>query len=417
MLSVALALILSVVGSSNKPLVRDPGFAASPFLTGWETGARTEHKNSRPPGFIADRNDCKQGGQALVIEAVEPAQAVVSQKIFLPVGSLWQVKAWVKTENLSARDPARAGQLIRDELPAGGFINIETHAGDVDTSAGGVGTTSWHEETTTFRVPSPGFINLTLVGTLGGTGTGWFDDVRLEALPTATTEEVRIFAEHTTKRPSDAMQQGQFIEILCNLIPSIIAQQVVSTSFEEAPPYKFAYKKEIDEPYRPWYPDGAVEVAQYSLDTKNPFNGARSQRIDLLAERARAGICFYLKRGKSYKLRSHMRSQGNASAWAWLHGDGRVIAGPVSLGTARDSWSVAEADLRADRTTDNATLTIDFEGPGTLWLDRIYLIGSDAVLGLWRPDVVAALKAMHPGIVRFGGSTVEDYEWKDGIDY
>jgi alpha-N-arabinofuranosidase len=68
-----------------------------------------------------------------------------------------------------------------------------------------------------------------------------------------------------------------------------------------------------------------------------------------------------------------------------------------------------------DRTTDNATLTIDFEGPGTLWLDRIYLIGSDAVLGLWRPDVVAALKNMHPGIIRFGGSTVEGYEWQQGI--
>jgi alpha-N-arabinofuranosidase len=43
------------------------------------------------------------------------------------------------------------------------------------------------------------------------------------------------------------------------------------------------------------------------------------------------------------------------------------------------------------------------------------LIGSDAILGLWRPEVVAALKAMHPGIVRFGGSTIEDYEWKSGI--
>src|SRR5271157_6598532 len=74
-------------------------------------------------------------------------------------------------------------------------------------------------------------------------------------------EDVRIFATHTTKRPIDAKQQGQFIELLCNLIPSIIAQQVVSTSFEDAPPCNVAYKKEVDEPYRPWYPEGAVEVA------------------------------------------------------------------------------------------------------------------------------------------------------------
>jgi len=237
-------------------------------------------------------------------------------------------------------------------------------------------------------------------------------------LPENTREDVRIFGEHTTKWPIDAKQQGQFIELLCNLIPSIIAQQVVSTSFEEAPPCHVSYKKEIDEPYRPWYPDGAVEVAQYSFDTTNPFNGVRSQKIELPLAHARAGISqdgFYLKRGISYKLRLHMRSQGNVPVWASLHGAGHAIAGSVLLGRAGANWTAAEADLRSDRTLDNATLTIDFEGPGTLWLDRVYLTGSDAVLGLWRPDVVAALKAMHPGIVRFGGSTIEGYEWERGI--
>src|SRR5579863_9843836 len=116
-------------------------------------------------------------------------------------------------------------------------------------------------------------------------------------------EDVRIFAQHTTQRPIDAKQQGQFIELLCNLIPSIISQQVVSTSFEDAPPCKVAYKKEVDEPHRPWYPDGAVEVAQYSFDTVNPFSGARSQKIELPAAKARAGISqngFYLQNGLSY---------------------------------------------------------------------------------------------------------------------
>jgi alpha-N-arabinofuranosidase len=231
-------------------------------------------------------------------------------------------------------------------------------------------------------------------------------------------EDIRIIAGHTTKRPIDAKQQGQFIELLCNLIPSIIAQQVVSTSFEDAPPCNVAYKKEVDEPYRPWYPDGAVEVAQYSFDTVKPFSGARSQKIELPATHARAGISqdgFYLKQGVTYQLHLHMRGEGNVPVWASLHGGGRVIAGPVLLGRAGENWAAAEAVLRADRTIDNATLTIDFEGPGALWLDRVYLIGSDAVLGIWRPDVVAALKALHPGVIRFGGSTTEAYEWDRAI--
>ncbi len=231
-------------------------------------------------------------------------------------------------------------------------------------------------------------------------------------------EEVTISARRLSKRPISAMQQGQFIEILCNLIPSIVAQQVVSTSFEDAPPCKVAYKAEIDEPHRLWYPDGAVEVAKYSFDTTNPFNGPRSEKIEIPVEHARAGISqdgFYLKQGVTYKLRLHMRSDSGVEVRASLHGRGGLIAGPVTLGRAGDDWTAAEADLRATRTTDNATLTIDFAGPGTLWLDRVYLIGSDAVLGIWRPDVVTALAAMHPGIIRFGGSTIEGYDWLGGI--
>jgi alpha-N-arabinofuranosidase len=92
-----------------------------------------------------------------------------------------------------------------------------------------------------------------------------------------------------------------------------------------------------------------------------------------------------------------------------------MIAGPVSLGRGSADWRAAGALLTAKRTVQNAILTIEFEGPGTIWLDRVYLIDKDAVLGLWRPDVVKALKAMNPGIVRLGGSAVETFEWENTI--
>jgi alpha-L-arabinofuranosidase len=238
--------------------------------------------------------------------------------------------------------------------------------------------------------------------------------------PTAlrVTEEVSISQQRIANRPISAMQQGQFIEILCNLIPSIIAQQVVSTSFEDVPPCRVTYKGETDQTPRPWYPDGAVEVARYSFDTDHPFNGARSQKIEIPVEHARAGISqngFYLKRGVTYRLRLNMRSDRAVRVRASLHGEGGIVAGPVSLGQPTREWTAAEVELSADRTIANATLTIDFEGPGALWLDRVYLIGSDAVLGIWRPDVVAALRAMHPGVIRFGGSTIEGYDWQAGL--
>ena len=406
--SLALAFFMLLPSVGSQPGIQNPGFESAPVLTGWEVKTRIRQEHGRAPTLTADQNDAKEGTQSLLMEALDPADAYASQRVFLPAGSLWRVRAGVKTEDLTAAGDAEAE----------GVISIRAPAGEIASSGGRSGTTPWSDEEATFRVPSSGYIDLTLVGENGGTGKTWFDKVRLEDVPSDAREDVHIFAEHTTKRPIDAKQQGQFIELLCNLIPSIIAQQVVSTSFEDAPPCRVAYKREVDEPYRPWYPDGAVEVAQYSFDTVNPFSGARSQKIVLSAAHARAGISqdgFYLKQGISYKLRLHMRGEGNAPVWASLHGGGRVIAGPVLLGRAGENWAAAEAELRADRTMDNATLTLDFEGPGTLWLDRVYLIGSEAVLGIWRPDVVAALKAMHPGIIRFGGSTTEAYEWDRAV--
>ena len=227
-------------------------------------------------------------------------------------------------------------------------------------------------------------------------------------------ETIVIVNERISTKPIDLKQGGQFIEPLCNLIPSMLAQQVAGDSFEEEPPYKVAYKQGIDKPFRPWYPDGAVHTTQYSLDTDKPFNGKRSQKIVLGGEHCRAGISqdgFSLKEGVTYHLRLHARSESNVPVRMCLHGGGRVLAGPVELSPAPADWTLLEADLRAAGACDNATLTIDGEGPGTLWLDRVYLIGEDAVLGIWRPDVVEALKAMQPGVVRWGGSTMEGYEW------
>ena len=58
-------------------------------------------------------------------------------------------------------------------------------------------------------------------------------------------------------------------------------------------------------------------------------------------------------------------------------------------------------------------------GPGTLWLDSARLMPEDAIGG-WRKDVVEAVRAMKPGVIRFGGSAVDvteagDFEWRDTI--
>ncbi len=372
-------------------------------VPGWEVSGGSGANGAR---VQVDDAQAKEGHRALLIESREASDIHVSQELYLPVGTTWKVSAWIKGE---ASDPksvdARSGSL-----------EIETPAGNQGRTSSPAGTFSWQREEVEFRVPSPGRVRIALISDYSG--KLWFDDVRLEPVAVAQNVDVHIKNSKISRRPIDLKQGGQFIEPLCHMIPSMLAQQVEGDSFEEETPCEPSYKKGVDWPSRPWYPDGAVHDAKFSLDTADPFNGKQSEKISLPVARARAGISqdgFYLKEGVGYRLHLHMKGTGHPRVWASLRGGGGVVAGPTQIGRAEDEWKGTEILLRANRTIANATLTVEFEGPGTLNLDRIYLIGEDAVLGLWKPDVAQALRAMNPGIMRFGGSMIEVYEWDRSI--
>lgn len=408
-----LPLILASV-SSGAPALLNAGFEDTNVLASWRTWI---YKSGQDPMVVADATEAKTGDRSLRIEAATPADVALGQVIDLPPGALWRVRAWVKTANLVAQDRTDTGGAVHVQTPEGATLARGPSA---------FGSTAWHEVAVPFRVPPDGRAKVVLfyVGYGKGTGTVWFDDLRLEAVRAAGRETIRITPERLSRQPVDAKQGGQFIEPLCNLIPSMLAQQVANTSFEVDPPWNVAFRRETDRPHRPWYPDGAVHLARYAFDTNRPFNGQRSLRIELPAPHARAGISqdgFHLQAGRAYHLRLHVRSEGVGSVRATLHGGGgpaaqaveSPIPGPGADPTPRprSSWTPVTAMLRAERTLENATLTLDFAGPGTLWLDRVSLIPDDAVLGLWRPDVVEALRELRPGVIRFGGSMLEAYEW------
>lgn len=396
-------LLSSLRAFAASPLI-NPGFEDANPLAAWKTWI---FHDGQAPVVRTDSPAAHEGRQSLLIEAADPADVALGQVVALPPNSIWRVRGWIRTENLTARDRTDTGGTIHVQTPEGATLA---------RGASAFGTSPWKEIQTAFRVPADGRVKVVLffVGYGKGTGRVWFDDLRLERGDEDGPEGIRILNERLTRLPIDAKQGGQFIEPLCNLIPSLLAQQVANTSFEDDPPWKVAFRRETDRPYRPWYPDGAVHLARYAFDTNQPFNGQRSLRIELPTAHARAGISqdgFYLKAGLAYRLRLHRRSTGAVRVRASLHGGGGPAAEPAVLGPAGADWQAAEVTLRATRTLENATLTLDFAGPGTLWLDRVYLIGEDAVLGLWRPDAVQAIRELSPGVIRFGGSALETYEW------
>jgi alpha-N-arabinofuranosidase len=80
----------------------------------------------------------------------------------------------------------------------------------------------------------------------------------------------------------------------------------------------------------------------------------------------------------------------------------------------KDKWEKFHANLIPDRSDDNATLTIEFRAPGTIWIDKVSLMPEGNVNG-WRQDCVKAVQVLRPGVIRFGGCTVESYEWTEGV--
>ena len=341
-----------------------------------------------PPSILIDSHDAGAGG--------------VEQTVYSTPGSLLRLTARIRSE-------------------AAGLIQIHTSSGIVGQATFGGADGAWNAHEITFRVPSPGEVEIHLDNAAEGSapvsGKVWFADLHIQKLTEPDAGEVRILLNHAGKRPIDAKQQGQFIEYLCRLVPSMLAQQVDNGDFEEEPPYRFSYKQQIDHPHRPWYEDGAVHVADYSYETNDPFSGKRSQKIVIPIPTVHAGIAqdgYYLKARLRYRLRLHAKTEGEIQGRAVLRDSSGVLA-EAPLPRLTNTWKPSEVILTATRSSPAATLALDFEGPGTVWLDRVYLIGEDAVLRLWRSDVVEALKQLKPGVIRFGGTSVEGYEWEKTI--
>jgi alpha-N-arabinofuranosidase len=217
-------------------------------------------------------------------------------------------------------------------------------------------------------------------------------------------------------------QYGQFMEYLCTLFPAMWAEKLDDGSFEGLSPYKVAYLKQTDFRERPWYPTRATNRASVARDPSTKVSGETSLKI--AAEQgtpATVGIAqdgVALENALPCNFTCYLKADGLESpVRVRLYRDATVYASAEIRPTA--VWSKFHARLVPSSTDPAARLSIEFRGPGTLWIDNASLLPEDAVAG-WREDVVAAVRAMRPGIIRFGGSALDDpsigeFEWKDTI--
>ncbi len=286
--------------------------------------------------------------------------------------------------------------------------------GTVVTGRNHPGTCDWTQEILDFTPPGDGSTRIAVffIGYGRGTGTAWFDQVVLEEVidQGATLKVVR---ERLCKGSISPYQCGQFIEYLCALTPSMFAEKVFDGSFEGVPPYGVAFRSQTDRLEQPWYPDGAVHRGEFVLDTNNPFNGKVSQLIrQKSGDPCTLGISQggkFVRASEALRCVLHLRAeQVSHPVRVALWGRGKTYASAEFRPTPR--WQRYEATLTPTDTDAQATLTISFRGPGTLWIDQVSLMPVETVCG-WRTDVAEAIKALRPGIIRFGGSTTEGFDW------
>src|SRR5262249_36249213 len=191
------------------------------------------------------------------------------------------------------------------------------------------------------------------------------EEVQVANLPVTMT---RAFACPGTISP---LQYGQFMEYLCDLVPGMWAEKLYYGSFEGLSPYKFVFLQETDFREKPWYPSGAVNRAEYVRDRTNPVSGAFAQKI-AVADGApcTVGISqdgIAVERNKACVFTCYLRQRGlKGPVGVKLHREGKVHASCAFK--LAGGWKKYRARLVPSRTDTNATLTVSFRGPGTLWL-------------------------------------------------
>ncbi len=223
---------LPVLGA-EAALLRNAGFESALVQEDWEKtvyGAASQ--------IELDTQVARQGNQSLRVTATEPSDTALGQEITLRPAQWYRLSGWVKTRALEPRGASVFGTLQVQQSRGRGVIAAgPNHAADTD----------WTEVPVYFQAPPDGRVRICLffAGFGKGTGTAWFDDLRLSEIDPADSP-ARITREPLCAGQISPLQYGQFVEYLCDLVPAMWAEKLYDGSFEGLSPYKFVFLKETD---------------------------------------------------------------------------------------------------------------------------------------------------------------------------
>ncbi len=408
----ALAAAFGCGGASAGPVVSNPGF---------DEGAIDDH--GAPPGWqiavygaqpTVSLRPAARGpaGHSLRVHSTEPSDTAIYQDLPVEPGRWYRLAAWVSTEDLRA-DTSIHGAVCACQGPAPYVCSPNLS-----------GTNTWQRREIIVHAPASGMLRIALffVGFGKGTGTVSFDDVSLEPLRPAgdMAAHIEVTRDRLRGAPIDPRIYGNFIEFLDHHVQGMRAQMLDDVSFEGLlPPAEWCYwQRDKDTDDHPWV--GTGDGGEVERTETGAFNGRWCYRLSAppgdTAGLRQGGLA--VSAGRRYTVALYLRQEG--------------LAGPVRVSLGRDygpfaatyaeadltgvtgNWARYSAELAPGTDDREAELSIRAAGPGVLFVDQVTLMPDDHVRG-WRRDVVEAVRALKPHCIRFGGSAVIYYDWKQGL--
>lgn len=175
------------------------------------------------------------------------------------------------------------------------------------------------------------------------------------------------------------------------------------------------------------FPEGAKMAKK--IKTDRPLFPENPHYMRIETEEGNAGIAnkaydgVYLTKGVTYTVSFYARSytyRGKVTAGVY-DGEKLVVGKSVKL-RADGTWHRYSVRFKAKKDLDMGTFALTLKGCGCIHVDCFSMLPDNAVLGLFRKDLVAMMKAMKPGFLRFpGGCIVEGntlenrYQWKQTL--
>jgi len=333
-----------------------------------------------------------EGQRSLMLNSPRPAGGRWMTKVELKPWSEYKFTGWVKTENVQTRNGKGAG--FRFDAFEAEYTGL-------------TGTNDWTKVEFVFKTGNDDSSVLSCLLGLDGPASGraWFDDMKLELVSSEKLNTAVTIDLADRKEPMSEYIYGQFIEHLGRCIYGGIWAEMLEDR-------KFWYTPGDRE--SPWQLRGKKEL--FSVDRAAPFTGDKTPVLGVDATGAavmqQSGLG--LKPELVYTGRVILKATPGITAvkvtLSW--GEKSQTVTIEKPGSTFSAWPV---EFKSEELTQNASLAIEPEGNGKVWVGTASLMPSDNIEG-FRSDVIALLRELNAPVYRWpGGNFVSGYNWKDGI--